>query len=322
MILDDILRATRADLPARKAARPLATLEATIADLGPTRDLARALRQRGRVTAISEFKRRSPSAGWIREGAEIADVVPRYLGAGAAALSILTDETFFGGTLKDLREARPLATAPILRKDFIVDEYQIAEARAAGADAILLIVAALDDSELRTLYAATRRWGIHALVEAHDAVEVARAVALEAPVIGINHRDLSTFTVDTTLAARLRQAARAERSFERTAKLLEKHAAQAEAGEYSLEPARLHGDWAEAETADGQPASALSHLRIAHERHPELFDVARRLSAMLAGQGDRKGAMQTLESFLALGKDPAEIEQARAQLAKLRAGGA
>jgi len=204
MILDDILRATRADLPARKAARPLATLEAAIADLGPTRELAGALRQRGRVTAIAEFKRRSPSAGWIREGARIADIVPRYLGAGAAALSVLTDETFFGGTLDDLRAARPLAGAPILRKDFIVDEYQIAEARAAGADAILLIVAALDDAELRALYAATRRWGVHALIEAHDAAEVARAVALEAPVIGINHRDLRTFTVDTTLAARLR----------------------------------------------------------------------------------------------------------------------
>jgi tetratricopeptide (TPR) repeat protein len=120
----------------------------------------------------------------------------------------------------------------------------------------------------------------------------------------------------------LRQAAKAERSFERAAKLLEKHAEQTEAGEYSLELARLHGDWAEAASAEGQPASALTHLRMAHESHPELFDVARRLSAMLAGQGDRKGAMQTLESFLALGKDPAEIEQARAQLAKLRAGGA
>jgi indole-3-glycerol phosphate synthase len=211
MILDDILRATRAALPARKAARPLGTLEAAIAGLGATRDLAGALRQPGQVTAIAEFKRRSPSAGWIREGAEIAEVVPRYLGAGAAALSVLTDEKFFGGTLDDLRAARPLAQAPILRKDFIVDEYQIAEARAAGADAILLIVAALDDTELRALYAATRRWGLHALIEAHDAAEVARAVALEAPVIGINHRDLRTFTVDTTLAARLRPSIPADR---------------------------------------------------------------------------------------------------------------
>ena len=98
-----------------------------------------------------------------------------------------------------------------MRKDFIVDEYQIAEARAAGADAILLIVAALDDRELRALYAATRRWGLHALIEAHDEAEVSRAVALEAPVIGINHRDLKTFTVDTTLAARLRPSIPADR---------------------------------------------------------------------------------------------------------------
>jgi indole-3-glycerol phosphate synthase len=211
MILDDILRTTRAGLPARKAASPLATLETAIRDQAPARDLAAALRQPGRVTAIAEFKRRSPSAGWIRQDAAIDDIVPRYLRAGAAALSVLTDEPYFGGTLDDLRAARAVAPAPILRKDFIVDEYQIAEARAAGADAILLIVSALDDAELGALHRACARWGVQALIEAHNAAEVARAVALEAPVIGINHRDLGTFTVDTTLAIRMRPAIPADR---------------------------------------------------------------------------------------------------------------
>ena len=211
MILDDILRTTHSHLPARKAARPLAALEITIRDLPPTRDLAAALRQPGRVTAIAEFKRRSPSAGWIREGVAVGDIVPRYVAAGAAVLSVLTDEPYFGGTLDDLAAARAMAAVPILRKDFIVDEYQIAEARAAGADAILLIVSALDDDQLGALYRAATRWGVQVLVEAHDAAEVARAVALEAPVIGVNHRDLRTFTVDTTLAARMRPEIPADR---------------------------------------------------------------------------------------------------------------
>jgi indole-3-glycerol phosphate synthase len=211
MILDEILRATRNSLPARKAARPLAGLEAAIRDRPPARDLAQALRQPGRVTAIAEFKRRSPSAGWIREGAAVGDIVPRYVSAGAAGLSVLTDEPFFGGTLDDLAAARAVASVPILRKDFIVDEYQIAEARAAGADAILLIVSALDDGALRALFQSCARWGVQALVEAHDGAEVARAVALEAPIIGINHRDLRTFTVDTTLAARMRPEIPADR---------------------------------------------------------------------------------------------------------------
>jgi lipopolysaccharide biosynthesis regulator YciM len=133
-----------------------------------------------------------------------------------------------------------------------------------------------------------------------------------------NHPEI----VEPALAARLRQVAIAGRTFGRTAKLLERHAAQAESpGEFSLELARLQGDWAQAEVAAGQPAAALAHLREAHERHPELFEIAGPLSAMLAAQGDRKAAMETLESFLALGKNPAEIEQARARLAKLRAGG-
>jgi len=204
MILDDILARTRADLPERQRQRSLAELERLAGDQPPTRSLRHALRMPGRVTAIAEFKRRSPSLGWIREGAEVDDVARGYAAAGAAALSVLTDEPFFGGTLVDLGRARAAVERPILRKDFIVDEYQVVEARAAGADAILLIVAALDDAALRTLFAACGRWGLEALVETHDADEVARAVALGAGIIGVNHRDLKTFTLDRELAVRLR----------------------------------------------------------------------------------------------------------------------
>jgi indole-3-glycerol phosphate synthase len=204
MILDEILARTRADLPERRQQRSLAELERLAGDRAPVRSLAAALRRPGQVTAIAEFKRRSPSLGWIREGADVGAIVTSYATAGAAALSVLTDEPFFGGTLGDLGRAREALTIPILRKDFIVDEYQIVEARAAGADAVLLIVAALDDGTLRLLFAACARWGVEALVETHDADEVVRAVSLGAPVIGINHRDLRTFTLDRDLAVRLR----------------------------------------------------------------------------------------------------------------------
>jgi indole-3-glycerol phosphate synthase len=213
MILDDILARTRADLPERQSRTPLSSLERVVRDLDAVTSLRQSLRQPGRITAIAEFKRRSPSAGWIREGAEIARIVPAYVAGGAAALSILTDGPFFGGSLADLAEARSVrnpttatlpTTVPTLRKDFIVDEYQIAEARAAGADAVLLIVAALDEPTLRALFSACGRWGIEALVETHSAEEAARAVALGATVIGVNHRDLRTFTLDMELAARLR----------------------------------------------------------------------------------------------------------------------
>jgi indole-3-glycerol phosphate synthase len=127
-----------------------------------------------------------------------------YEGAGAAALSVLTDGPFFGGSLDDLRAARAAVRLPVLRKDFIVDRYQVVEARAAGADAILLIVAALTDGELSLLLAEATRLGLDALVEAHDATEIDRALAAGARVVGVNHRDLATFQMDMTLAARLR----------------------------------------------------------------------------------------------------------------------
>jgi indole-3-glycerol phosphate synthase len=214
VILDDILARTRADLAGRKARRPLAEIEALLPSLPPARGLVRALRRAGAgagIACIAEFKRRSPSAGWIREGAAVADVVSRYAAGGAAALSVLTDEPFFGGSLGDLAAARAAVGLPILRKDFVVDAYQIAEARAAGADAVLLIVAALDDAALAALLAAAGRYGLEALVEAHDAAEARRAVRAGAAAVGINNRDLKTFTVDRELAVRLRPEIPADR---------------------------------------------------------------------------------------------------------------
>jgi indole-3-glycerol phosphate synthase len=214
VILDDILTRTRAELALRRERVPLATLEEACAGLPPARGLASALRRAGAVTCIAEHKRRSPSAGWIRESSDVAAVACGYAAAGAAALSILTDEPFFGGSLDDLRRARAAAGVPILRKDFMVDRYQVVEARAAGADAILIIVAAFSaassaaaaegDRQIAALLAAAHDAGLDALVEVHDRAELERALALGAAIVGINNRDLRTFTIDRELAIRLR----------------------------------------------------------------------------------------------------------------------
>lgn len=211
MILDDILARTRVDLAARQAQRPRAAVEAEAARMPPARSLAAALRRPGEVSCIAEFKRRSPSAGWIAEGAEPAAMARAYEAGGARAMSVLTDAPFFGGGLPDLAAARAACRLPILRKDFVVDAYQIVEARAAGADAVLLIVAALSDAELRALLAAAGQLGVDALVEAHDETEVARAVDAGATLIGINNRDLRTFKVDRELAVRMRPRVPADR---------------------------------------------------------------------------------------------------------------
>jgi indole-3-glycerol phosphate synthase len=204
VILDDILRRTRGDLAARRERVPLAALEAACLTRPPARDLTAALRRPGQVSCIAEHKRRSPSAGWIREGSDAADIAAGYARAGAAAISMLTDEPFFGGSLEDLRRARAAVEIPILRKDFFVDGYQVVEARAAGADAILIIVAALADRDIATLLATAEGLGMEALVEVHDEVELQRALALDATLIGVNNRDLKTFSVDRELAPRLR----------------------------------------------------------------------------------------------------------------------
>jgi indole-3-glycerol phosphate synthase len=204
MILDEILAETRRSLAQARLERPQAMLEERAAAAPPPRGFAAALRRPDAVACIAEVKRRSPSAGWIREGAEAGEIARGYQVGGAAALSVLTDGPFFGGSLDDLVQARAAVGLPVLRKDFTVDRYQVVEARASGADAVLLIVSALRDVEIAGLLEEAARWGLDALVEAHDAAEVDRAVALGARVIGVNHRDLRTFKMDMTLAERLR----------------------------------------------------------------------------------------------------------------------
>ncbi len=207
--LERIVAATRLDVAQRRDAVPIGDLERAAAQRSaedPPRAFADSLARPG-LSLIAEHKRRSPSAGLIREGLALRDVVGAYERGGAAALSILTEGRSFGGSLDDLRSARVAASLPILRKDFVVDRYQVPEARAAGADAILLIVAALARDELVALQADAHAHGLAALVEVHDARELEVAIELGAHLIGINNRNLATLAVDTsttfTLAPRI-----------------------------------------------------------------------------------------------------------------------
>ncbi|HEX7290539.1 MAG TPA: indole-3-glycerol phosphate synthase TrpC [Conexibacter sp.] len=193
--LERIVEATRREVAQRREAVPLATLERQLVARGDDRPFAEALVHPG-VSVIAEHKRRSPSAGAIREGASVAEVVCAYERAGAAALSILTEGPHFGGSLEDLREARAATRLPILRKDFVVDHYQLFESAAVGADAILLIVAALDPHELQRLHVDALALDLDVLVEVHDDRELEVALELDADLIGINNRDLTDFTVD------------------------------------------------------------------------------------------------------------------------------
>ncbi len=155
------------------------------------------------IGVIAEFKRRSPSAGALREDPDLGEIVRAYERGGAVALSVLTEGPNFDGSLEDLRAARGACELPILRKDFIVDPYQLHEARAAGADAVLLIVAALGPGELESLHAGARAIGLDVLVEVHDGEELESALSLGADLIGINNRDLRDFSVDMDRTTRL-----------------------------------------------------------------------------------------------------------------------
>jgi indole-3-glycerol phosphate synthase len=196
--LEPIVAATREELARRRRAVPPARLERMAAQRAladPPRPFTPALSRRG-LSLIAEHKRRSPSAGLIRQGIELGQVVQAYERGGARALSILTEGRSFGGSLQDLRAARSASGLPILRKDFIVDPYQVQESFAGGADALLLIVAALSQPELCELHGQALALGLAALVEVHDARELDRAVAAGARLIGINNRDLTTLEVD------------------------------------------------------------------------------------------------------------------------------
>ena len=194
-MLDRIVEATRDEVERRREIVTLSQLEAALGDRPESRPFQEALTRPG-ISVIAEHKRRSPSAGVLREGAEPAEVVQAYERGGAAALSILTEPFHFGGSLDDLRAARAATHLPVLRKDFIVDSYQLYESAAAGADAILLIVAALEPDVLGELHREAWALDLDVLVEVHDEEELERALEVEAEVIGINNRDLGDFSVD------------------------------------------------------------------------------------------------------------------------------
>ena len=208
-ILEKILHRTRADLKARQTEVPLTLLKHRCRELPPPRDFLRAVRRdgegrrrRGPIRVIAEVKRASPSRGIIRPDYAPTHLARAYADGGADAVSVLTDTPFFQGSLGDLMAVREVVDRPLLRKDFLVEPYQLWEARAAGADAVLLIAAALPGHALPDLLALALRLRMTALVEVHDAEELRRAVAAEARLLGINNRDLRTFTVslETTFA--------------------------------------------------------------------------------------------------------------------------
>jgi indole-3-glycerol phosphate synthase len=196
-VLDRIVESTREDVRRRSRDVPLSELEGRLAAPREDRPFSEALARPG-ISVIAEHKRRSPSAGELRAGASVTEIVQAYERGGAAAVSVLTEGPHFGGALDDLREARAASGLPILRKDFIVDRYQVFESAAAGADALLLIVAALDgDDELAGLYREAIGLDLDVLVEVHAEEELERALELlDADVIGINNRDLVDFSVD------------------------------------------------------------------------------------------------------------------------------
>ncbi|HTO06002.1 MAG TPA: indole-3-glycerol phosphate synthase TrpC [Myxococcota bacterium] len=200
-VLERILAKKRDEVRALRGARDALAERAGNADA--PRGFARALRSGRGPRVVAEFKRASPSRGEIRPGADPAEIARAYEGAGAAALSVLTDREFFRGQLDDLRQARGACRLPVLRKDFTIDPLQLLEARAAGADAVLLIVAALDDLQLRELLACAHDLGLDALVEVHDEPELERALAVGAELIGINNRDLRDFKTDVAVTRAL-----------------------------------------------------------------------------------------------------------------------
>ena len=199
-VLDRIVEATRHDVAQRRREVPVAQLERALERRGLDRPFSEALIRPG-LSVIAEYKRRSPSAGPLREHDTVADVVAAYERAGAAALSVLTEHHHFAGSLEDVREARSASSLPILRKDFVVDPYQVYESAAVGADAMLLIVAALDQDELERLYTEALALDLDVLVEVHSERELERAFEIDADVIGINNRNLADLNLylETTL---------------------------------------------------------------------------------------------------------------------------
>lgn len=201
--LERVTASRRADAAARREQGALEVAKRAAEEAGPPRGFAGALRASG-MSLIAEIKRASPSAGEIAGGAKPAELARAYEAGGASAISVLTEPDHFKGSLDDLREARAAGGLPVLRKDFICDALQVWEARAAGADAVLLIVAALSQTELVSLSDLAADLGMAALVEVHSAPEIDRAVQAGARIVGINTRDLATLEVDPDVVAKLR----------------------------------------------------------------------------------------------------------------------
>lgn len=195
LILDDIVKVKRREVAQRKKATPLAALEAAIEGMPPTRGFRRVLAE-GECAIIAEVKRRSPSRGVIREDFDPVGIAREYETYGAAAISVLTDEGFFGGSEADLTVVKSATNLPVLRKEFIIDPWQIHESRAIGADALLLIAAILGKNQLREYHDLAAALGLASLVEVHDRRELEMALDTGAEIIGINNRDLRTFTTD------------------------------------------------------------------------------------------------------------------------------
>lgn len=211
LILDTIIAHKRKELATEQAQVPLTALELKVKNLPPTRDFRSAISGRDTVKLIAEVKKKSPSKGIIREDFHPVSIAETYVKNGAAAISVLTDKHFFAGELDYLRAIRAAVDVPLLRKDFTIDPYHIYQARVAGADAILLIVAALTASQLQTFMEVAAALSLACLVEVHTQEELAIALDVDAQIIGINNRDLRTFHTDIATTFQLREAIPAER---------------------------------------------------------------------------------------------------------------
>jgi indole-3-glycerol phosphate synthase len=204
-ILDKIVATKRVEISRAKAIRPAADLAALVDDAPPVRNFFDTLAGGGPIKLIAEIKRASPSAGLIREGVSPVEIATIYANHGASCISVLTDPTYFQGNVEDLTDVRTSVSLPLLRKDFILDEYQLMEARVAGADAVLLIAECLDDCNLRKLFHGTIELGMTPLVELYEPENLPRVLEAGATLIGVNNRNLHTFEVDLDHTVRMRE---------------------------------------------------------------------------------------------------------------------